>query len=350
MLSNSEEEINNFLENKNHYEDENNREYYSDKNIFIFNNFKITKEEDYDNECEDIRDNNYCVKNIFAFNNLEITKEKVQENFDEEIYFIKKPLTEILFEKNQIKCGLEKINSMTKANTNSKSSFKKPAKIQEKIFNIMKINKKVGRLMKKMKNSIKAKHNKLSEDNIIQKIKVSFLEKIFNKINYEYEKFLLEGKSYNDNKQKNIVKLIKRISPQESKKIKKEDNLNWFSLKLKVLLSSNLSLKYSKFTPNYNEKRIKNLYEKKEAINVIEILEKSVRDMYEKYSNNIKIDGFGTLEDDLISIRKKMENNGEENIDEYLNEYRKIAQNLENIFKAKKSRVSKNKENLIKKK
>ena len=65
--------------------------------------------------------------------------------------------------------------------------------------------------------------------------------------------------------------------------------------------------------------------------------------MYEIYINNIKIDGFGTLDDDLNALRKKMEQVEEEDIDQYLNEYEKIAKNLEEIFMSKTSRISKTK-------
>ena len=63
--------------------------------------------------------------------------------------------------------------------------------------------------------------------------------------------------------------------------------------------------------------------------------------MYTIYINNIKIDGFGTLEDDLIALRRKMEQVKEEEIEQYLNEYEKIAKNLEELFMSKISRKTK---------
>ena len=272
---------------------------------------------------------NYSDKNIFDidFEKDERKDERKDEGKDEEskneskvIYFIyptKSP-------------NEEKFNGYTQHNdlgtkANTKSSSKKP-------FYIMKVNKKHGRIRKEWKGSIKGKHNKFSKDNIIKKIKTSFHNKIVNYVNYEYKNYRLKGKNYNSQKQINNVKLIKKISPKEITKIKKEDNLNWFSLKLKVLLSSNLSSKYTKFKLNYNENRIKNLSQKKEVFKVIDVLEKTVKDMYEIYINNIKIDGFGTLEDDLIALREKMEKNGEEEIKTYLNKYEKIAKNLDKFL------------------
>ena len=229
--------------------------------------------------------------------------------------------------------------------TKPKSSSKECQKIQKKMFDTIKLNKKQGRLSKEEKKSFEGNHNKFEEDNITQKIKTRLLEHIYNYVNYEYEKFWLESKNYHDPKQIKIsfpwinsVKLIKRISPKEISNNTKEGNLNWLSLKLKDLLSSNLSSKYTKFNPDYNKKRIKNLYEKKEATKVIDILEKNVKFMYEIYINNIKIDGFETLEDDLIALRKEMEQDKEKDIDQYLNKYEKIAKNFEKIILSKKPR------------
>ena len=59
--------------------------------------------------------------------------------------------------------------------------------------------------------------------------------------------------------------------------------------------------------------------------------------MYEIYVNDIKLDGFETLEDDLKNLQNKMEKEDEEDIEEYLKEYKYVAQNLEQIFKEKKA-------------
>lgn len=228
--------------------------------------------------------------------------------------------------------------------TKAKTEIKKLQKISGAIFDIMKINKKLGRIKKNIKINIKGKHNKNSQDNIIQKIKARFLELMFNYINDQYAKFLINN---NIGKKYNKVKFIKRISPAESKKIKKEDNLKWFSLKLKDLFSMDLSSKYSNFESDYNRKQIELLYKKNEAKNVIDILNKSVSEMYEKYCQSDKCSGFETLENDLIALRRKMEENDEDSIDEYMKKYKEIAENLELIFRQKKSRNSKNSKKII---
>ena len=85
------------------------------------------------------------------------------------------------------------------------------------IFKIIKINKRIGRIKK---NSLAiGKHDRLSEDNIIRKIKARFLEKLRKYINYEYKKYILE----NFPKRKIINKWLKKINPKVSRKIKKEE-------------------------------------------------------------------------------------------------------------------------------
>lgn len=211
-----------------------------------------------------------------------------------------------------------------------------------KIFNISKINKKVGRMLKALKRKFKAAHNKYSEDNIIRKFKARFQDILLNYINYEYSEFLISnGKSKK-------VKLLQRINPAESRKIGRADNLRWFSTKLKALFSSELSQKCSLYDSNYNKHTIENLYKNNEALNVIDTLEKDVIDMYNLYRNNVKIDGFTTLEEDLKILREKMEKENEESEEEedielYLSNYRNIAKNLYEIFDKKKGRNRKSK-------
>ena len=203
-----------------------------------------------------------------------------------------------------------------------------------KIFKINKCNRKVGRLKKNTKIRF-GMHNKFSEDNIIRKIKANFIKKFMNYINWEYRSYL---KSINH---KRFSKLLQRIAPFESRKIKKEDNLKWFSSKLKDIYSSDISMKCCLHNSDYNKRKIESLYKDNKAKKLIGILEKNVRDMYEYYKYDKKIEGLETLEDDLNNIRKKMIKEGEENIELYLSSYKNIALNLENIFIRKKGRKKK---------
>jgi hypothetical protein len=207
-----------------------------------------------------------------------------------------------------------------------------------KIFNISKVNKKVGRMLKKLKSKFKALHNKYSEDNIIRKFKARFQDILLRYTNYEHSIFMeTKGKSKK-------TKLLQRINPEESRKISKADNIRWLSTKLKELFSSDLSQKCSLYDSNYNRRTIEKIYKNNEALNVINILDKEVLDMYDLYRNNVKIDGFTTLEDDLKMLKEKMEKEKEEeeeDIELYLSKYRNIAMKLDKIFDEKIGRNKK---------
>ena len=225
-----------------------------------------------------------------------------------------------------------KINLVQKDQNTNETSEKR------KIFDISKVNKKVGRMLKKLKNKFKAAHNKYSEDNIIRKFKARFQDILLRYINHEYSKFMeTKGKSKK-------TKLLQRINPEESRKISKADNKRWFSTKLKVLFSSDLSQKCSLYDSNYNRRTIEKIYKNNEALNVISILDKEVFEMYDLYRKNIKIDGFATLEDDLKMLREKMKKENEEKEEDiklYLSKYRNIAMRLDKIFEEKKGRNKK---------
>lgn len=245
--------------------------------------------------------------------------------------------------KNKIK-NLEDINLNKIKEIPSKPP--KRYKLTYKIFNIQKIKKKnhiKGRMKGKLKKDYILLHTRFSQDNIIRKIKASFIEKTMNYINKEYRKYL---KSQNIRK---ISRLIQRILPTESRKIKKSDNIIFFDTKLKNIFASPISRKYSLYDSNYNIRQINKLYNDNKAQNVIKILEMKVSEIFHIYSYDIKLDGFETLIDDLNSQKAKMKDNdknkmiiySEEEINDYSNKYKYIAQHLQQIFNEKKPRKKK---------
>ena len=218
-------------------------------------------------------------------------------------------------------------------------------KIDKSIFKITKTKKKnikKGRLDKKSKKRYYGKHSKFTQDNIIRKIKASFIEKSMNYINREYDLYM------NKHQYKKIKRLIQKISPVKSREISKNKNLKWFQSKLRDLFSSKLSKKCTLSDPDYNITSIDELYKNNTTKNVIDLLNKPVKEMYYIYSQDIETEGFKTLKDDLIRLRKKMEKNNEEDIEEYLEKYKNIAQNLEKIFLQKKERNTKKNKSEIK--
>ena len=203
---------------------------------------------------------------------------------------------------------------------------------EKKIFEIVKKNKKIGRIKKN--SSLKGVHNRLCEDNIIRKIKGRFTEKLRLYINNEYQNYLLNK----GNKKRKKGNWLKKINPNISRKIRKEENIKWFNAKIYEIFSENLSLRYSSQSPDLNKKKIDTLISLNKAKNVIEILNSNIELLFNKYVNNEQIEGFKTLKDDIKELEIDMKNSKQENIKEYLNKYEYVAQNMKNIFERKNGR------------
>lgn len=210
-------------------------------------------------------------------------------------------------------------------------------KVKAAIFKISRVpkkNTKKGRIPYKYNNIVVGDHSRKAEDNIIRKIKRSFIEKVRKFINKKYQK------CSNSN-----IQLIKRISSKETLKIKREDNLAFFDMTLKELFSSKISEKYKLYSSNDNINQINKLYKEKKAIDVIKILDMTVREIYQIYIDNNKRKGFEELNNlkyDLLIRKKEMLLVGEDakDINDYLILYKKIAIELEQIFWDKKARKS----------
>ncbi len=210
-----------------------------------------------------------------------------------------------------------------------------------KIFKIIKINKRLGRIKKN--SLIIGKHNKLSEDNIIRKIKARFHEKLRLYINIEYNKYILK-KTQNKRHTNNW---LKKINPKVSRKIKKEENLQWFQSKVYEIFSNNISLRYSSHLINSNKKKIDRLLSLNEDNNIIKILNSTIETMFDKYINNEKTEGFKTMEDDINELKTQMKKSSQSNIEEYLIRYENVAKNMKKIFISKNSRNIKQKKSEI---
>ena len=199
--------------------------------------------------------------------------------------------------------------------------------IKKQVFNIRK-EKKKGRNKKNC--LIKGKHSKFRRDNVIRRFKAQFIQNIFKYINKLFK--------CNNRPNKKPINILQKICSKGTKSISKEDNLKWFSSKIKFIVSQNVTTKLSFFELNYNNKLINRIYEKGEEKKVIEILEKTIKDMWEIYKNDDKENkhiGFNTIKYDT----KKFKELGE--TEEYIELYVSIVNNFETIFnniKARKKR------------
>ena len=155
-----------------------------------------------------------------------------------------------------------------------------------KFFNIDK-SKKRGRRKVGAKASSEVKHDKFSSDNIKQKIKRLFIQSVKDYLNSSYNKYF----NLNNRKSDNFLEKIKPI------------NLEYFSMTLRELFSSDLGGKYTKMDKKYNKKNIDILIQKNEAKEIIQLLNKTMEEVYEIYIND-EIPEF-SLAHDLNIIEKK---------------------------------------------
>ena len=217
---------------------------------------------------------------------------------------------------------------------------------RKKIFNIFKEKKKQKPIIKiigrKKKIDIsrngnddydnnKEYHSKMKEDNLIQKIKVVFVNSSMNFINKRH-------KNYKIKINQKYERLVYKIKSEFAQVIKKDENLKFLQTSIRDLFSSDLSEKYSKQIKDFNRNQIAQLYRDNKEKEVIEILDKTVNCLLNDYAEGkYKDEGF-SLDIDLNEIKEKMEKNNEKNINNYIQEYKAKVKDFGNIFEKKISR------------
>ena len=231
------------------------------------------------------------------------------------------------------KINLQSINSI-KDNITFKNdlNYFNPPKLQSdyydnRIFSINKVKKK-GRI-KKHRN-LSGKHNKYQQDNIIRLFKVHLMNNIYKYINSSFKEN--QNKPYKK-------KILQKISSKFIKSISKEDNIKWLNSKLSVVFSQNLSTKIVRYKSDHNEKVINSVLKKGTDINAIFILNHTVKDMWIIYINddiNNNYTGFSTLKDDIEEFKKS-----NQPLD-YIEKYKKVAIEFEEIYNKIKERKRKN--------
>ena len=165
-------------------------------------------------------------------------------------------------------------------------------------------------------------HWKASEDNIIRKAKIYFVNSVLRYINNQYK--ICQEKKLDKKCHK---KLIQKIKTNFTKYLKKKDEQKFLSKKICEILKEKVSTKCSKHESNYNKIQIEKIMKENEQSEIIKFLNKTVKDAYEIYiGKNSLIDDFN-IKEDLKKIEKK---NGKE----YSEKYKNIAMEL--ILKIKK--------------
>ena len=292
------------------------------------NNYYISKESNSSLKIEN-------TLNYFIKSNLETKLNKKEEQNNEEFFLVVPvevikdnfaPKTNDNIDNNYDKTNLNDNNGKkTKITKNNKIIggsvvANKTRTEKNKIFDTKKINKRIGRRKQDKPELYKyeAVHTKYRQDNIIQKIKIYFINSTMALINKKYNEYL------NTNSKK---RLIQKIKPNFTKIFTKKGNQEFLEKKLKVVFSEELSERCSTFhdKKNYNKEQIEKLYEKNKAKDVINILNKSLKEMYRIYiMENNEMNGYN-LKYDLIQIEQK---NGKE----YAQEYNKKAMEFLSLF------------------
>lgn len=295
-------------------------------NMLVYSQFKF----------EDITPNslNYFDEfqnNLFFFKNDEEEEEQNKKKID--------IIANIFPNKfSQIKIEGDNINKPT--NDQSQNSFTKTNnKIKEdkKYFKIIKMEKKTKpklykNLGRKKKNSSSdpSKHSKISDDNIRNKIITNFINSYRDNFNQKLSKFF---------KSKSKAKLIQKIAPI-NKVYQKIDEIKIFFRKtLGEIFSAEISDRCSTFkdNKNYNKKLIDDLRKNSKDVEINDLLNQTVQEMYIKYISNT-IPEFN-LDDDIKKIEIK------ENDKDYIDLYRIKAINLIQNINEKKGRQ--NESNII---
>ena len=172
-------------------------------------------------------------------------------------------------------------------------------------------------------------HDKFQDDNIIQKIKIHFLNAARQYVNSEYKKYF--QKMYPRAKYQELIKMMER---NFEKYLNNENKKVFLLLKLSDILSGKVSNRYSNEVDkeHYNKKNIEKLMEEGEPKHLVDFINKIVEEAYEIYirEEEDKIPEFN-FENDLSKIQEEKNEKGES----YKAKYKNIAKEFLKIINNK---------------
>ena len=168
----------------------------------------------------------------------------------------------------------------------------------------------------------KSKHDKLSDDNKIRKIKGFLLEYILKKLN--------ESIKFSSNRFRPLNKTMKES-------LKKSENMELLKANIKDIFSNTKMNKVSEKKGESNKKLIEKIYEENIEIDTIRILNLKFRDAL----NQIKKNSNGLLDmikDKEIRIQNNRKNKENFNIEKYMDDIKILLEGYEGWFDDKKGR------------
>ena len=272
-----------------------------------YNNLNINQSLSYNRQNQETEN---AIKNIILSNNNDNSDEDTIE--DDNLYFHK---------------NFEKINE--------EEEIIPSQKLEEKIFNIIKLSKKRGRRSNSYKEKhkdVKYVHDKTSNDNITRKIKIRLTNSLLDFVNKVYTKKYKE--LHKDSKEiQNSKKWLYDISEKSKTTISRDENLNWLDMTVKDYLSSDVSTKNKNYEIGHNAKEIKKVCDEGKMVELIEILNMKIREVLNHYVTN----GIVRLDVSLVTLRIDF-NKEYENDEKYFLQIKEVANNFETNFLKKKTR------------
>ena len=236
----------------------------------------------------------------------------ILDNKDESDYYSRTCINENSLNKDLF--SFDKTSEIVEQEVNRKISLE-----NNQIFKIKKAKKQGRRKLGKIYSN-EPRHDKFSKDNIIKKIINHFIQSTLNYINEKYNEFL-------KNNNRRSQPLLHKIINTTSKFVTKKKISKLFKAKARDLFTMDISKRCSRSNPKDNINRIQKLYSQNEAVEVMEILNKSLSELYGEYMNN-KIPKY-SFQNDLNLIGDKNDTNYKIS---YQDKARNLINNNKNLF------------------
>jgi hypothetical protein len=236
----------------------------------------------------------------------------ILDNIDESDYYNRTCINENSLNKDLF--SFDKTSEIVEQEVNRKISLE-----NNQIFKIKKAKKQGRRKLGKIYSN-EPRHDKFSKDNIIKKIINHFIQSTLNYINEKYNEFL-------KNNNRRSQPLLHKIINTTSKFVTKKKISKLFKAKARDLFTMDISKRCSRSNPKDNINRIEKLYSQNEAVQVMEILNKSLSELYGEYMNN-KIPKY-SFQNDLNLIGDKNDTNYKIS---YQDKARNLINNNNNLF------------------
>ena len=269
------------------------------------NDFVISDPREYGirNSFQKLIDDIEYIEKSQTFNN---NNRFILDNIDESDYYNRTCINENSLYKDYF--PFDKTSEIVEQEVNRKISLE-----NNQIFKIKKAKKQGRRKLGKIYSN-EPRHDKFSKDNIIKKIINHFIQSTLNYINEKYNEFL-------KNNNRRSQPLLHKIINTTSKFVTKKKISKLFKAKARDLFTMDISKRCSRSNPKDNTNRIQKLYSQNEAVQVMEILNKTLSELYGEYMDN-KIPKY-SFQNDLNLI-------GDKNDTNYKISYQDKARNLIN--------------------